>query len=333
MAQLLEIQNLNVRYRTADGGDVFAVRDASLRIAGGEIVGVLGESGSGKSTIATSILAIFARNAVIDDGAVLLDKKNLLKLDRRELASIRGRRISLIFQEPGTALHPTMRVGTQIEEVIRAHSQSSKSERELEARATLASIFAEGAERIYSSYPHELSGGQRQRVAIAQAIACKPDLLIADESTASLDTVTQLEILDLLKKLNRERGLAILIITHSLEILNGFAQRVVVMYGGRVVEEGEPARLLGSAKHPYTQALLNCRPSLECAGDFATHSRIPTIPGDPPDPSTREQGCAFEPRCADRMQICREYAPELLDDVSGGKVRCLKFDVTSGAVR
>ena len=333
MEQLLEVQNLSVRYRTAGGGDVFAICGASLRIASGEIVGVLGESGSGKSTLAASILAMFPRNAVVDDGVVLLEKKDLLKLDRRELGRIRGRRVSLIFQEPGMALHPTMRVGTQIEEVIRAHSQISKRERELEARAVLASIFAEGSDRIYSSYPHELSGGQRQRVVIAQAIACKPDLLIADEPTASLDTVTQREILDLLRKLNRERGLAILVITHSLEMLNGFADRVLVMYGGRVVEQGEAARLLGSAKHPYTQALLKCRPSLECTEHFSTHSRIPTIPGEPPNASVRGQGCAFEPRCADSMQVCRQYAPELFDDASGGKVRCFKFDATSGAAR
>ena len=328
MAQLLEVQNLSVRYRTAGGPDVFAVTEASIRIAAGEIVGVLGESGSGKSTLAASILAMFPRNAVIDGGAVLVEKRNLLNLDRRELASVRGRRVSFIFQEPGMALHPTMRVGVQIEEVIRAHSQISKPERELEARAVLASIFAEGAERIYASYPHELSGGQRQRVVIAQAIACAPDLLVADEPTASLDAVTQREILDLLKKLNRERGLAILVITHSLEMLRGFAERVLVMYAGRVVEEGAAARLLGSAKHPYTQALLKCRPSLEYAKNLATHSRIPTIPGDLPDISTRTQGCAFEPRCTDRMRVCRESAPKLFDDISGGRVRCFKFDAT-----
>ena len=199
MEQLLEVQNLSVRYRTASEGDVFALSQASLRIAAGEIVGVLGESGSGKSTLAASILAMFPRNAVVDGGAVLLDGNDLLKIGPRELARIRGRRISLIFQEPGVALHPTMRAGTQIEEVIRAHSDMSKGQRELEARALLASVFPEEADRIYSSYPHQLSGGQRQRIAIAQAIACRPDLLIADEPTASLDAVMQREILELLK--------------------------------------------------------------------------------------------------------------------------------------
>jgi len=325
MEPLLEVQNLNVRYRTRAGADVFALTEASLRIAPGEIVGVLGESGSGKSTLAASLLAMLPVNAAIDDGTVLLQGTNLLKLGRGELARVRGSRISLIYQEPSVALHPTMRVGVQIEEILRAHSVDSRDERRHKVRELLDSIFVADAERIYSSYPHQLSGGQRQRIAIAQAIACKPNLLVADEPTASLDPVTQREILELLKKLQRERNLAILFITHSLELLDGFADRVVVMYAGRIVEDGEAREVLSSPQHPYTQALLKCRPRLERIEKALSDSRIPVILGEPPGLSGRVQGCEFEPRCPERMQICRERVPEFSNSENGGKVRCFKF--------
>jgi len=325
MEPLLEVQNLTVRYRTHAGAGVFALTGASLRIAPGEIVGVLGESASGKSTLAASLLAMLPVNAAIEDGTVLLQGTNLLKLDRGELARVRGSRISLIYQEPGVALHPTMRVGAQIEEILRAHSVDSKDERRRKVRELLDSIFVADAERIYSSYPHQLSGGQRQRIAITQAIACKPNLLVADEPTASLDAVTQREILELLKKLQRERNLAILFITHSLELLDGFADRVVVMYAGRIIEDGDARRVLSSPQHPYTQALLKCRPRLEGIKDALSDSRIPFISGEPPDLSARLEGCAFEPRCRERMQICRERVPEFSNSENGGKVRCFKF--------
>jgi oligopeptide/dipeptide ABC transporter ATP-binding protein len=325
MEPLLVVQTLSVRYRTHARSDVFALTGANLRIAPGEIVGVLGESGSGKSTLAASVLAMLPFNAAIYDGAVLFEGTNLLKLDRSELARVRGGRISLIYQEPGVALHPTMRVGVQIEEILRAHSGDSKDERRRKVRDLLNSIFAADAGRIYSSYPHQLSGGQRQRIAIAQAIACKPNLLIADEPTASLDPVTQREILELLKRLQKERDLAILFITHSLELLDGFADRVVVMYAGRMIEDGDATRVLRSPQHPYTQALVKCRPRLEQVGNALRDSRIPVISGEPPDLSARVKGCAFEPRCPERIETCREREPEFSNSANGGKVRCFKF--------
>lgn len=325
MELLLDVQNLSVRYRPPGGGDVFALRGANLQIARGQIVGVLGESGSGKSTLAASVLTLLPANGVIDAGAVVLQGTNLLELERDELERVRGSKVSLIFQEPGVALHPTIRVGAQIEEVLRAHGGESKEARRGAVRELLDLIFGGEAERIYFSYPHQLSGGQRQRIAIAQAIVCKPKLLIADEPTASLDSVTRREIVELLKKLQRERELAILFITHSAELLEGFADRIVVMYAGQIVEDGDAKKVLKAPRHPYTEALLKCRPTLGLGKTVREDQRIPVIAGEAPDLSARSKGCAFEPRCADRMKICCERTPELFEIENGGKVRCFKF--------
>jgi oligopeptide/dipeptide ABC transporter ATP-binding protein len=325
MELLLDVQNLSVHYRPRGGGEVFALRGASLQIGPGQIVGVLGESGSGKSTLAAAVLALLPANGTIDGGEVVLQGTNLLKLQSSELERVRGSRVSLIFQEPGAALHPTMRVGTQIEEVLRAHGEASREERRRAVRELLDLIFAGDAKRIYSSYPHQLSGGQRQRIAIAQAIACKPKLLIADEPTASLDSVTRREIIELLKKLQRERELAILFITHSVELLEGFADRVVVMYAGQIIEDAEALSVLRAPRHPYTEALLKCRPTLRRGDGGRSDLRIPVIPGEAPDLSTHSKGCAFEPRCTDRMKICCEQVPEFSESGNGARVRCFKF--------
>ena len=325
MELLLEVQNLSVRYRPPGGGEVFALQGANLQMTRGQIVGVLGESGSGKSTLAASLLALLPVNGVIEAGAVVLQGTNLLELERDQLERVRGSKVSLIFQEPGVALHPMMRVGEQIEEVLRAHGGEGKEGRRASVRGLLDLIFGGEAERIYFSYPHQLSGGQRQRIAIAQAIVCKPKLLIADEPTASLDSVTRREIVELLKKLQRERGLTILFITHSAELLEGFADRIVVMYAGQIVQDGDAQRVLKAPGHPYTQALLKCRPTLRGSEVVRNDERIPMIAGEAPDLSARQKGCAFEPRCADRMKICSERAPEIYEIENGGKVRCFKF--------
>jgi len=325
MELLLDVQNLSVRYRPPGGVDVFALQGANLQIAVGQIVGVMGESGSGKSTLAASVLALLPVNGTIDAGAVVLQGTNLLELEASELERVRGSNVSLIFQEPGVALHPMMRVGAQIEEVLRAHGAESKGERRRAVGELLDLIFGGEAGRIYFSYPHQLSGGQRQRIAIAQAIVCKPKLLIADEPTASLDSVTRREIVELLKKLQRERGLAILFITHSAELLEGFADRIVVMYAGQIVEEGDATRVLKTPRHPYTEALLKCRPMLLGSEDVRKPERIPVIAGEAPDLSARSKGCAFEPRCAERMKVCCEREPELFEIENDGTVRCFKF--------
>lgn len=326
MEPLLEVRDLRVRYRSRAGKEVFALEGINLRIAAGEILGVLGESGSGKSTLATSLLALFSVNATVEEGAVSFCGRNLLKLNGNELAAIRGKKIALIFQEPGTALHPTIRAGAQIEEVLRAHTECKAGERRRTARELLARVFPEDADRIYSSYPHQLSGGQRQRVAITQAIACGPTLLVADEPTASLDPVTQGEILDLLKRLQKELHLAILFITHSPELLEGFADRIAVMYGGRIMETGPGEELLRFPLHPYSKALLQCRPKLDEAVRASRGARLPVIPGSPPDLSILELGCVFEPRCPDRMERCVQWKPASTVMGEEQEVACLKFE-------
>lgn len=323
MGSLLEVRNLTVRYHVGDGASVRAVTGASFRIEAGEIVGVLGESGSGKSTLAASMLAMFPQNALTRLGAVLLRGTDLLKLKDKELRRIRGSDISLISQEPGSALHPTMKVGTQIGEVLRAHTDCNAAKREDDAINLLRSVFPSDAERVYRSYPHELSGGQRQRVAILQAIACKPSLLVADEPTASLDPLTQRDILGLLKQLRTELQLAILFITHTPELLAGFADRIFVMYAGELVETGKASAVLRSPLHPYTRALLACRPDLRVE---PRERLLPVIPGGAPDLTGLLTGCPFEPRCAERFSVCRERAPAVTNASDGAEVRCFKFD-------
>lgn len=331
MESLLEVRDLSVRYSVAGGTSIPAVSEASFRIEAGEIVGILGESGSGKSTLAISLLAMLPRNATVVHGTVVLQGKNLLELNDRELREKRGKSVSLISQEPGTALHPTIRIGAQIEEVLRAHTDFSKTERRDRAIALLQSVFSKSdAERIYRSYPHQLSGGQRQRVAILQAIACNPSLLIADEPTASLDPVTQREILQLLMKLRTELKLAIFFITHTPELLASFADRIFVMYAGRVIEAGRASELLQSPLHPYTKALLACRPILDFDGDCSRDGRLPVIPGESPNLSVLESGCVFEPRCPERVSICRDRIPGITTVNSKAEVRCFKFDAENG---
>lgn len=330
MDSLLEVRELSVSYRSKNRAPVRAVVGANFRIAGGEVVGVLGESGSGKSTLAASLLAMFPLNAAPDSGSICLEGKNLLRLDDKELRQVRGKSVSLISQEPGAALHPTIRVGIQIEEVLRAHCEYNRVERRNQAIKLLDSVFPSEVERIYRSYPHQLSGGQRQRIAIAQAIACRPSLLIADEPTASLDPVTQQEILQLLKKLQAELKLAILFITHTPKLLEGFANRVFVMYAGEIIESGRTSEVLQSPLHPYTRALLGCRPALNSPHD-PSQQRFRVIPGDPPDLTVSVNGCAFEPRCQESLRVCRERTPGVTALNEYAEVRCFKFNPEHGS--
>lgn len=328
MESLLEVRNLSISYRSKNGASVGAVQAATFKIEPGEIIGVLGESGSGKTTLASSLLAMFSPDARVNDGSVLLRNTELLKLRGEKLRQIRGKVVSLIYQEPGTALHPTLRAGTQIEEVLRAHTGYTADERRDAALTLLRSLFSADAERIYRSYPHQLSGGQRQRISIAQAIACKPSLLIADEPTASLDPISQRDILDLLKKLRSELQLSILFITHTPELLAAFADRILVMYAGRIVETGTATELLQSPRHPYTRALLDCRPGLNRPA-IPPEGRLRVIPGEAPDLTGLPGGCAFEPRCPERIAICRQRVPRVTK-LGSAQVCCFKFDAANG---
>lgn len=325
MRSLLEVRNLHVSYRSPTVASYPALAGVNFSVAPGEILGVLGESGSGKSTLAASLLRLLPPNGTITKGQILLNDANVLKLDSRELRQVRGKCISLVPQEPSLALHPTMRIADQVGEVLRAHEVGGKTGRRERVGVSLGRVFPAGAERMASCYPHQLSGGQRQRVLIAQAIACKPALLVADEPTASLDPSTQHEILSLFRQLQQELGLAILFITHNPALLMGFADRVLVLYGGKVVECGPTEKVLFAPQHPYARALLSCVPPFDAAKAPGRKAMLPVIPGVAPNLTLLSQGCIFEPRCSDRMTVCQTREPATVALEKGHEAACLKF--------
>jgi peptide/nickel transport system ATP-binding protein/oligopeptide transport system ATP-binding protein len=326
MASVLEIRDLHVSYRSREGVLCPALAGVSFDLMPGEIMGVLGESGSGKSTLAVSLVRLLPGNGKIIRGAVHFERKDLLQAKPDELQQIRGRRISLIFQEPSLALHPTMRVGEQVRQVLAAHSSLKKSVLNERTRQVFAEVFPEEADRISRSYPHQLSGGQRQRVLIAQAIACGPSVVIADEPTASLDSATQMEILGAFRTLREKLGLAMIFITHNPALLSGFADRVMVLYGGQVVECGPAATVLASPQHPYTQALFASIPAVFDERGNGRKTKLPVILGDSSLSSVPRAGCPFEPRCAERMDICREREPALVNVSASHIVSCFKYE-------
>src|SRR5437016_6914403 len=275
MASVLEIRDLQVSYRSREGALCPVLTGVSFGLMPGEIMGVLGESGSGKSTLAASLVRLLPGNGEIIRGAVHFEGKDLLRARSEELQQIRGGRIALIFQEPSLALHPTMRAGEQVRQVLAAHSSPGKSTLNERTRQVFAEVFAEDADRISRSYPHQLSGGQRQRVLIAQAIACGPSVVVADEPTASLDSATQMELLAVFQTLRERRGLAMSFITHNPALLSGFADRVLVLYAGQAVEFGPAATVLASPRHPYTKALLQSIPSIFDERGRARRTNLP----------------------------------------------------------
>jgi oligopeptide/dipeptide ABC transporter ATP-binding protein len=326
MGAILEVKDLRVAYRSR-GGDVFrALNGVSFFLESGEVMGVLGESGSGKSTLATSLLGLFHANVVIASGAVLFEGSDLLQVKPDELQRIRGRRISLIFQEPSVALHPSMRAGRQVRQVLAAHGMSGREALNQRTREVLETVFTEEKERIARSYPHQLSGGQRQRVLIAQAIACGPSLVIADEPTASLDPTTQMEILGVFRALRKSLGLAMIFITHNPALLAGFADRVLVLYAGRVVELGLAEEVLVSPKHPYTRSLFQSIPRPLDGPHDANKRELPVIPGDSRPSFLPGAGCPFEPRCPERMDICKTGEPALVNLGQSHAVSCFKYE-------
>jgi len=323
---ILEVRNLHVAYFSRARVASSAVVDVSFDVRPGEILGVLGESGSGKSTLATSLLCLLPANGEIQHGSILFEGRDLLQATPRELESIRGRRIALINQEPWVALHPTMRAGDQVGEVLAAHEYLDKASRRERLRQVLEGLFPAETKRISSSYPHQLSGGQRQRVLIAQAIACGPSLVIADEPTASLDSATQREILRVFERLSRGFGVAIILITHNPSLLVGLADRVLVLYAGRVAEIGPTEIVLFHSLHPYTQALLRCLPPPLCGANAVNRkTKLPVIAGDPPKPNSLSLGCSFEPRCEDRFEPCRTREPVAVSLADEHVVSCFKF--------
>lgn len=305
-----------MRLRGDDGRDLVLLDGVSLDLRRGETVVLAGESGSGKTTLARTILGLLPEGARVVAGSVTFERRVLSSLGEADLESVRGKQIALISQEPGLALNPVLRVGRQVAEVLAAHDVGPRRERRAAVEALFDRVGLPEPGRIHDAYPHELSGGQRQRVAIAQAIACGPALLLADEPTTALDPVSQARILSLLEQLRRELNLALLLISHDLATAAPLADRLAVMYAGRIVEQGPRGALLAAPRHPYTRALLAARPP---AGSRAP---LRPIPGAPPDPAAPLPGCAFEPRCPDAREECRARVPRATraDD---REVRCV----------
>lgn len=317
---LLSVRGLTVRYGRSRES-VAALSDVKLDIAPGKIVGILGESGSGKSTLALAMLGLLPPQATVE-GSIKFQDKDLLQADESSWQAIRGAKLSMIFQEPGLALSPVMRVGEQISGVIRAHRAVSRKTRKQQCEAVLSEVRLSDVDRIYKAYPHQLSGGQLHRVAIAQAVVCGPDLVIADEATRSLDVTVQSEIMEVLREINRKAGTAIIFITHNPALLAGFAERVLVMYAGRVVEDGSVAQVFQRPLHPYTRGLLQLAPGYQQQESFLRHGRFAAIPGSSTFADRLTRGCVFEPRCSARTAECKSTSPREVMPEPGWRVSC-----------
>jgi peptide/nickel transport system ATP-binding protein len=321
---LLQVEDLGVEFTTA-GGSLPAVREVSFQVRAGEVLGLVGESGSGKSVTSLAILRLLPAQARVC-GAIYFTGRDLLRAGEQEMRSVRGARISMIFQEPMTALNPVMRVGDQVAEAVLAHNRvasrqspvTSKNEAWRRAVAALRDVQIDDAERRARDYPHQLSGGMRQRVMIAMAMVNHPELLIADEPTTALDVTIQAQILGLLGELQQRYGLAMLLISHDLAVVSQVAHRVAVMYAGSIVEMGSASQVFQNPVHPYTHGLLEAVPTL--ATDRARPLR--TIEGTVPAMAALPPGCTFEPRCAIRIPACAREFPPLAEVEPGHWARC-----------
>jgi oligopeptide/dipeptide ABC transporter ATP-binding protein len=314
---LLEVENLAVEFQT-ERGMLRAVDGVSLALQAGETLGIVGESGSGKSVTALSIMRLIGHPAGrVAGGAIRYDGKNLLGLSESEMRRIRGNRIAMIYQEPMTSLNPVHTVGEQIAEVLRLHKGASNAQAQREAVDLLRAVGIALPEKRAAAYPHELSGGMRQRVMIAMALACNPQILLADEPTTALDVTIQAQILHLVRRLKSERGTAVLLITHDLGVVAETCDRVIVMYAGRVVESGDVISIFENPLHPYTEGLLASIPRVDDARDElnAIEGVVPNLLALPP-------GCRFAPRCPLAAAVCREVDPSLVQLAPGRSAAC-----------
>ena len=321
---LLDVENLQTYFHTFEGV-AKAVDDVSFYVNKGDVLGIVGESGCGKSVTAQSIMRLIpVPPGKIEQGKILFDGINIVDLSMRQMRSIRGKRISMIFQEPMTSLNPVYTIGNQVSEMFILHEKLSKKQSWERSVEMLHKVQIPAPEKRVYEYPHQLSGGMRQRAMIAMALSCNPEILIADEPTTALDVTIQAQILDLMIQLKEDYETAVIMITHDLGVIAEIAERVVVMYAGKIVEEGETEAIFEDTKHPYTQGLLKSIPKL---GERARHGRhrLQEIKGIVPSLYDLRVGCGFAPRCPHVMDQCREKIPELIDTGECHSVRCWLF--------
>lgn len=318
MEKVLEIKNLQVSFKTFFG-EVEAVRGISLDVGKKETVAIVGESGCGKSVTASSIMQLLPMPpAFFKGGEIIFNGENLLDKTEKEMQGIRGNKISMIFQDPMTSLNPTMKIGKQIIEGLIKHQRMSRQEAKEKAIEMLNLVTVPQPEKRIEQYPFEFSGGMRQRVMIALAMACNPQLLIADEPTTALDVTVQAQILELMKKIQENLGMSIILITHDLGVVADMSDKIVVMYAGQIVEQGMTDDIFKSPNHPYTRKLLASVPRLDMSREESLHA----IDGTPPDLYIPPKGCSFYDRCSEALMVCKEYLPDFAELSNTHTSRC-----------
>jgi peptide/nickel transport system ATP-binding protein len=322
MDKLLEIKNLKTYFFTEDGV-VPAVDDISFHINPGETLGVVGESGCGKSITSLSILRLVQSppGKILPGSEIILKGVDLLKLTEKEMRQVRGNKVSMIFQEPMTSLNPVFRIGDQISETLILHQGHNKESAKKKAIEMLKLVGIPRPEKVVDDFPHSLSGGMRQRAMIAMALACNPELLIADEPTTALDVTIQAQILELMKKLKNEINSSIMLITHNMGVVAETCDRIIVMYAGKIVEEGNVEEIFSQPMHPYTIGLLKSIPTIDVKQD-----KLDSIPGMVPNPLNMPKGCRFSPRCTKAMPICKEKQPGMTVYGPERRVSCFLYE-------
>ena len=317
--ELLRVEDLTVKFRTYNG-EVTAVNNLELLLNENETLGIVGESGSGKSVTSLSIMGLLEEATSSVSGKALFKGTDLIAMKEKEKQRYRGNQLAMIFQEPMTSLNPLHKCGKQIIESMRIHTDISKADAQKKAIELLKLVGIPAPEQRFNEYPHQMSGGMRQRVMIAMALACDPQLLIADEPTTALDVTIQAQILEVLKELRDRLKMGIILITHDLGVVSEVCDRVIVMYTGKVVEQGLIREILDNPKHPYTEGLIAAIPNIQ-----DEKGKLSSIEGMVPQLDNMPQGCSFHPRCPYAMDICKEKRPALTTAENGRKVRCFKY--------
>jgi oligopeptide transport system ATP-binding protein len=313
---ILELKNLHTSFKTGNG-EVMAVNGVSFKLERGKILGIVGESGSGKSVTAYSIMQILERNGKITEGQVLYKGQDITKYTEKQMRDFRGKCCSIIFQDPMTSLNPVFTVGNQLREAIELHTDRKGKDAQARAVEMLTLVGVNEPEKRVKQYPFELSGGMRQRVMIAMALACEPDILIADEPTTALDVTIQAQILELMQDLQKKLGMAIIMVTHDLGVIADMCDEIIVMYGGRVCERGTAEDIFYRPSHEYTKGLLRSIPNVDRIGE-----KLVPIPGTPINLLNMPKGCAFCPRCENAMKICIEEVPQEMRMPDGHFAAC-----------